>query len=494
MGAPAGATIDAVSGAWAWTPGEADGPGSYTFDVCVSDGVVSDCETVTVTVNEVNAAPVAADDSYSTVEDTVLTVAVPGVLGNDTDVDGDALTAVRVDAPAHGTLTLNPDGSFIYEPAANYSGGDSFTYQANDGHADSNVATVSLVVTRAIPQPTGLTCTDLQPKAWTTPAGEKPQFEVWQHDGTWWSVFPTTASGATSAGTWLWKLVGTAWTEALNLSGSTDLKADVEVAGNVVHVLLNAGTSTQLVSLEYSGATYQPWSARLTPSPISLPNSEIATIEIDSTGRMWLATENDANTQIVAYYSDSPYATWNGPVTVATGVNDDDSAVVTALPGKIAILWSNHNTQRFGFRVHTDGTDPATWADDEVPASQSALNIGLGMADDPMNLAVASDGTLYAAVMTSYDTAGYPKIALLVRRPAGTWDDLHEVDQAGTWPIVLLDEVHGYLTVVYTSSESSYGPMVYKQSTTGPIAFGDQTTLRERLVQRCFGHEAELHR
>ena len=59
VGAPAGATIDAVSGAWAWTPGEADGPGSYPFDVCVSDGVVSDCETVTVTVNEVNAAPVA---------------------------------------------------------------------------------------------------------------------------------------------------------------------------------------------------------------------------------------------------------------------------------------------------------------------------------------------------------------------------------------------------------------------------------------------------
>ena len=59
------------------------------------------------------------------------------------------------------------------------------------------------------------------------------------------------------------------------------------------------------------------------------------------------------------------------------------------------------------------------------------------MADDHLNFAVASDTTLYAAVKTSYDTAGFPKIALLIRRPTGggpggTWDDLYEVDQSGT--------------------------------------------------------------
>ena len=86
-------------------------------------------------------------DSYSTAEDTALTVAAPGVLANDTDVDGDSLTAVKVSDPAHGTLTLNSDGSFVYTPAADYSGADSFTYKASDGAADSNVATVSLTVT-----------------------------------------------------------------------------------------------------------------------------------------------------------------------------------------------------------------------------------------------------------------------------------------------------------------------------------------------------------
>ena len=59
--------------------------------------------TVTITVNAVNDAPVAVDDAYTTNEDTALIVAAPGVLGNDTDVDGDTLTAVLVDAvrPRH---------------------------------------------------------------------------------------------------------------------------------------------------------------------------------------------------------------------------------------------------------------------------------------------------------------------------------------------------------------------------------------------------------
>ena len=74
-------------------------------------------------------------------------MAAPGVLGNDTDADGKPLTAALVGAPAHGTVTLNANGSFTYTPAANYNGPDSFTYRANDGTADSNVATVSITIT-----------------------------------------------------------------------------------------------------------------------------------------------------------------------------------------------------------------------------------------------------------------------------------------------------------------------------------------------------------
>src|SRR5207249_9273472 len=55
--------------------------------------------------------------------------------------------AILVSSPAHGSLTLNANGSFTYTPAANYNGGDSFTYKANDGALNSNVATVSITVT-----------------------------------------------------------------------------------------------------------------------------------------------------------------------------------------------------------------------------------------------------------------------------------------------------------------------------------------------------------
>src|SRR5437762_8413413 len=84
-----------------------------TLTYKASDGQAqSGVATVTITVTPVNDAPVAAnDDSYTTPEDTQLTVSAPGVLANDSDVDGDALSAVLVSNPTHGTLTLNEIGS-----------------------------------------------------------------------------------------------------------------------------------------------------------------------------------------------------------------------------------------------------------------------------------------------------------------------------------------------------------------------------------------------
>jgi hypothetical protein len=76
----------------------------------------------------------------------------PGVLGNDGDVDGDALSAVLVTGPAHGTLALGANGSLTYTPAAGYAGPDSFSYRAQDpAGAQSDPATVTISVTAAAP-------------------------------------------------------------------------------------------------------------------------------------------------------------------------------------------------------------------------------------------------------------------------------------------------------------------------------------------------------
>ena len=135
-----------ADGSFSYAP-NANFNGADSFTYKASDTTAdSNVATVTIAVNAVNDAPVATNDSYTTSEDTALTVAAPGVLANDTDVDSNTLTIALVSGPANGTLTLNPDGSFIYTPAANFNGSDSFTYTASDGTADSNVATVTIAV------------------------------------------------------------------------------------------------------------------------------------------------------------------------------------------------------------------------------------------------------------------------------------------------------------------------------------------------------------
>jgi uncharacterized repeat protein (TIGR01451 family) len=97
-------------------------------------------------------APVANNDSYSTNQNTPLTVLGAGVLANDTDADNNSLTAARVTDPSHAaSFTLNSNGSFSYTPVTNYIGPDSFTYRANDGEKNSNVATVTIAVNDNIP-------------------------------------------------------------------------------------------------------------------------------------------------------------------------------------------------------------------------------------------------------------------------------------------------------------------------------------------------------
>ncbi|HVL70185.1 MAG TPA: Ig-like domain-containing protein [Vicinamibacterales bacterium] len=129
----------------------ANGEASYTYTG--SGGVGKDTiqafigalSSNTVEMNWVprNTPPVAEDDAYTTDEDTALSA---NVTGNDTDADGDALTATLVSGVSNGTLVFNADGSFVYTPAADWFGTDSFTYQLNDGTVDGNVATVTITV------------------------------------------------------------------------------------------------------------------------------------------------------------------------------------------------------------------------------------------------------------------------------------------------------------------------------------------------------------
>ena len=147
VGPTHGALTLNADGSLSYVP-DANFNGTDTFTYKANDGTLdSNVATVTITVKGVNDKPVAVDDVYSTDEDTTLTVvAADGVLKNDSDIDSGTLTAILVVGPTHGALTLNADGSLSYVPDANFNGTDTFTYKANDGTLDSNVATVTITV------------------------------------------------------------------------------------------------------------------------------------------------------------------------------------------------------------------------------------------------------------------------------------------------------------------------------------------------------------
>jgi hypothetical protein len=90
--------------------------------------------------------PTARDDNYNTVPNSPLNIDAPGVLINDINPGGGGLSAVIENGPSIGSLALNPDGSFEYQPKTGYFGVVKFSYRATDGLLYSNIGTVTINV------------------------------------------------------------------------------------------------------------------------------------------------------------------------------------------------------------------------------------------------------------------------------------------------------------------------------------------------------------
>jgi hypothetical protein len=292
---------------------------------------------------------------------------------------------------------------------------------------------------------------------------------------------PLPSSGPYASGAWVCKLNNTTWDRVEYLTGSstTHLYADCKVYGTSVYVILfnySSPREAYLFQLNYSTGSYTAGFIKTIPLDAG---AETATIDIDSTGRMWLASDewDGHNGYMNVRWSDPPYNTWSIKQTLNNfgrlNADEDDICAVTAFGGnKIGVLWSNQAEQQFQFRYHLDrNEDPASWQTAEIAAS------GGGIADDHLNFAVASDGTVYAAVKTSNDSHNEPTILLLKRDASGVWSN-HSVDSSGTRPIALLSETGGgEITVVYTDDTQNDDNIVYKQSPVGTISFGKKYTL-----------------
>jgi len=106
-----------------------------------------------VAITVTNAAPVAVNDSFTATTGVMMSVAAPGVLANDSDADGDALSVELVSGGGNGSLDVNTNGSFSYKSGGSFAGTFTFTYRVWDGITWSATATVSIVVGPA-PTPT----------------------------------------------------------------------------------------------------------------------------------------------------------------------------------------------------------------------------------------------------------------------------------------------------------------------------------------------------
>lgn len=139
----------AANGDYTYTP-DAGFSGTDSFTYQITDGALTDSATVTVTVTPVNDPPVAVADAFSGSENAQI---LGNVLANDSDPDGDTLTASLVAGVANGTLTLGPNGGFTYTPAMGFFGTDGFTYAVSDGNGGTATAAVSLTVTEVVDPP-----------------------------------------------------------------------------------------------------------------------------------------------------------------------------------------------------------------------------------------------------------------------------------------------------------------------------------------------------
>jgi VCBS repeat-containing protein len=273
-----GTLLSSGDGSFTYTPA-ANYYGTDSFTYRASDGTAqSAVATVTLTIAAVNDAPVAVPDSYVTLQDTPLTVPAPGLLANDSDVEGSALTAATVTNPAHGTATVNANGSFTYTPAAGYVGPDSFTYRVNDGAANSAAVTVMLLVTavadttppvRSNGQPSGTLASGTTSTTVQLTTDEPATCRYALTAGTSYAAMPSTFAntGATDQRTTVSGLTGdttyTYYIRCIDVAGNANASdfivtfsvSPAATAGLVAALGFNEGTGTTTADASGAGHT-----------------------------------------------------------------------------------------------------------------------------------------------------------------------------------------------------------------------------------------------
>ncbi len=358
---------------------------SYSLTVTVTDNGIpaqSGSATITITVNDQNEAPVAANDAATILEDGNVNVVAPGLLANDTDQEGDTLTATKLTDPANGTATVAANGAWTYQPNPNFNGTDSFTYQVSDGTNTSNIATVTITVTAVNDTPSftagpNVVSDEDTPfsAGWATgisagPADEAGQtltFNVNSDNPGLFQSGPTISSTGVLSFTPALNAIGVAnVTVSLSDNGGGANTSGTQNFTITVNAVNDAPSFTagpnQTVNEDAGPQTVNPWATGITPGPADEAGQTVA-----------FAITNNTNP---ALFSAGPTVSPTGVLTYQAAVNASGVATITlVLSDNGSNVAPNVNTsapQSFTITINAVNDAPVN----SVPGAQTVAEGG----------------------------------------------------------------------------------------------------------------------
>ena len=149
-GSPNGEVVNNGDGTWTFTPDD-NFNGQVDFTFTVSDGQGGETTaTATIDVTPVNDGPVVTDQSFTTDEDTAITITEAELLAGASDLDGDALSVTAVTGSDSGTVVDNGDGTWTFTPDDEFSGQVDITFTVSDGQGGDTTATAGTAATRGL--------------------------------------------------------------------------------------------------------------------------------------------------------------------------------------------------------------------------------------------------------------------------------------------------------------------------------------------------------
>jgi hypothetical protein len=363
--------------------------GTDTFTYQASDGPLqSSIASVTINVVDPNA-PVAVNEAYTTPHDTTFVVSPSssGVLANDSDADGDALTAILLAGTQDGTLTLNSNGTCTYVQGAGFYGEDFFTYKASDGALSSAATTDTIIVT-----PTGGSTPLVTDALYADDFSETTLDPTWQTIGGTWSVGSGTLSQTSTASGGSNKLVAsnmafpanleiTAQVEVNSWSGTSPAKAGVGVNNN--------STSGDGYNLVFSGANTV---AFLDDTTNTWGNSYAFTWKTGTSYNFALEIVGSTLYGSVWASGTTQPATWMFNQTGWTDATGASPALDGGISGGATVSFQNLSVNYApddpaDFDPTPVITDPASASDDDVTGDSTELTVGVDVpGDDDSNL------------------------------------------------------------------------------------------------------------